>query len=212
MAHGTATFPAFRDGGREGNGRCPNRRWEDRNLNNKRIDWRGVKTAYVTGDKSYAALALEMNISPGSIALRARKEKWGEARAAFRDSVVKKVVEAHADKEAEGLKKLLDAAEHMAGALSEALRDKDQLLHSIAQIDDERGEGEKLDTRAIRNLTGALNDMAQLLRGLYRLPTPAEEERLKLAREKFEFEKAKTAALDDREVTVSLGEAEAYAR
>lgn len=181
-------------------------------MNNKHIDWCGVKTAYVTGSKSYAALALEMNISQGAIALRARKEKWGDARAAFRDNVVKKVVEEHAEKEAKGLVKLLDAAEQMAGALSEALRDKDQLLHSIAQSSDEAWEGNKLDTRAIRDLTGALKDMAQTLRGLYRLPTPAEEERLKLAREKFEFEKEKTATRNDREVTVSLGEAEAYAR
>ena len=181
-------------------------------MKNKHIDWCGIKMAYVTGNKSYAALALEMDISQGAIALRARREKWGEARAAFRDSVVNRAIEEHAEKEAKGLAELLNAAESVAGALSEALRDKNQLLNSIAQSGDQAEQGEKLDTRAIRNLTGALKDMAQLLRGLYRLPTRSEEDRLKLAREKFEFEKEKTATRSDREVTVSLGEAEDYAR
>jgi len=181
-------------------------------LNNKRIDWRGVKTAYVTGDKSYAALALEMNISPGSIALRARKEKWGEARAAFRDRVVNKVMEKLVDQEAEGLVQLLDAAEHMAGVLSVTIREKVQLLNSIAQSDDETEKGEKLNPRDIRSLTGALKDMTQTLRNLYSLPTPAEEARLKLAREKFEFEKEKASMKADHSLTVTMGDAEDYAK
>lgn len=181
-------------------------------MKNRNIDWCSVKSAYVTGKKSYAALALEMNISQGAIALRARKEKWGEARAAFRNRVVDKVMEERAQTEAMGLVMLLDAAEHMAGALSEALRNEGQLLRSIAHQDDDTSEGEKLDTRAICNLTGALKDMTQVLRNLYRLPTQPEAERQKLAREKLELLREKAAVQEDRTLSVTLGEAEAYAR
>jgi len=177
-------------------------------LKNKHIDWCSVKSAYVTGKKSYAALALEMNISQGAIALRARREKWGEARAAFRNRVVDRVMEERVQTEAKGLVTLLNAAEHMAGALSEALKNEEQLLHSFSG----EGSGEKLDTHAIRNLTGALKDMTQLLRNLYRLPTQAEAERQRLAREKFEFEKEKAATREDHNISVSLGDAEAFAR
>ena len=181
-------------------------------MKNKHIDWCGIKTAYVTGNKSYADLAVEMNISKGSIALRASKEKWGEARAAFREKVVDKVVSKRADSEAKGLVKLLDAAEHMADALSDALQDEKILLHSISPGGDAPEDAEKLDTRAIRDLTMSLKNMAQVLRGLYRLPTQAEAESQNLAREKFEYQKQKGSEQTDQSVTVSLGEAEAYAR
>lgn len=181
-------------------------------MKDKSIDWCGVKTAYVTGNKSYAALALEMNVSKGAIALRAKREKWGDARQAFRNEVVDKVVSARAKSEAKGLVSLLDAAEHMAGALSGALQDEKQLLNSFNQEGDGDEKAEKLDTRAIRNLTGALKDMSQVLRNLYRLPTQAEEESQRLAREKFEFEKQKSSDKQDDRLTVTLGEAEAYAR
>lgn len=182
-------------------------------MKNKHIDWCGIKTAYVTGSKSYADLAVEMNISKGSIALRARKEKWGDARAAFRNKVVDQVVSKRADSEALGLVKLLGAAEHMADALSDALQDERKFLHSISPGADVSDDGEKLDTRAIRDLTVSLKNMAQVLRSLYRLPTQAEAEAQKLAREKFEYQKEKAAGDQaDQTVTVSLGDAEVYAR
>ena len=182
-------------------------------MNNKHIDWCGVKTAYVTGRKSYAELALEMNISHGAIALRARREKWGEARKAFRNKVIDKVVNERADSEAQGLVKLLNAAEHMAGALSEVLQDEKGFLRRIAPENTDSAETEKLDTRAIRDLTVSLKNMAQLLRNLYRLPTQGEEAQQKLAREKFEYEKLKAAEQADHTVTVSMDDdAEAFAR
>lgn len=181
-------------------------------MNNKHIDWCGVKTAYVTGRKSYAELALEMNISQGAIALRARREKWGDARKAFRNKVIDKVVNERADSEAQGLVKLLDAAEHMAGALSQMLQDEKGFLKSIAPESGGNEGADKLDTRAVRDLTVSLKNMAQLLRNLYRLPTQSEEERQKLAREKFEYEKQKADEQADHALTVTLGEAGEYAR
>lgn len=181
-------------------------------MKDKPIDWCGIKTAYVTGNKSYAALAMEMNISKSAIAFRARKEKWGNARDAFRNRVVEKAVNERVDEEARGLMSLLDAAEHLAGALSVALQDEKQLFRRIARNPEGDGGDDQLDTHAIRNLTGALKDMSQLLRNLYRLPTQSEAERQKLAREKFEYEKQKTDAPADQSITVSLGEAEVYAQ
>jgi hypothetical protein len=50
---------------------------------------------------------------------------------------------------------------------------------------------EKVDTKAIREMTQALKAVEDLIRSLNNIPTRAEEQRLKLERERFELEKEK---------------------
>ena len=53
---------------------------------------------------------------------------------------------------------------------------------------------EKVDTRAIKDLTGALKDLSYVMRNLYDLPTVKERAAMEAATQRLELEKARAGA------------------
>lgn len=76
----------------------------------------------------------------------------------------------------------------------------------------------KVDTRAIRDLSGAIKDMTTATRSLYGLPTQVEAEAQRVAAERLKLEERKTDAAEqanqvDKSIIVRLeGELEDYAK
>jgi hypothetical protein len=58
---------------------------------------------------------------------------------------------------------------------------------------------DKVDTRAIKDMTGALKDMTLVLRNLHNLPTQAEVEAQRIAAERLKLEQRKIAMLENND-------------
>ena len=77
---------------------------------------------------------------------------------------------------------------------------------------------DKLDSKAIKDFTGALKDMTLVLRNLHNLPTQAEAEAQRIAAERLKLEQRKADAAEkagevDKSIIVRLeGDLEAYAK
>jgi len=195
----------------------------------KKIDWCAAKTAYVTGSMSYAEIAERFGVSQQTVAQKAAKEKWRGERLDFRRRMINKAVDEKVASGADRLAVILDAAEGMAGVLAGVFEDDEQFHRYIVQdrCVGENGAAdlvtlekrfEKVDSRAIKNLTGALKDMTQVLRDLYRLPGQKDEHRqrmaearLDMAQANLELARQRMGSLDSGSVQVEMGEAEAYA-
>jgi len=175
----------------------------------KDVDWNGIRCEYVTGAMSYKALAKKHRIQPNTLSKRGKEEGWPEQRRKFRDDVAARAIEGAADKEAARLANVIKSADAMGEVMARIFEDADQFHRHI--VIDGRGASEermfdKIDTRAIRDLTGAMKDMTFVLRNLHNLPTQAEKEAQRIAAERLNMDKRK-ADLDentDRTITVVM--------
>lgn len=110
----------------------------------KAPDWEKIKTEYVTGSLSYQKLADKHSVSVNTLKGRAKREKWGDARAASRRKVQKR-------KQAKIENKLADeAAEETLDVLGVAYRLLEVISDKIEQY---------VQPKEIKALSGALKDI-----------------------------------------------------
>lgn len=178
-------------------------------------DWNALKTAYVTSQLSLTQLAKQHGLKPHIVQEHSRKEGWVAERAEFRAKATLKAVESAVDVEADRLGQIISAANNMAAVIQNIFVDAQQFhrhLVTDTEIDEDGGksivtverEFDKVDTRAIKDLTGALKDMTLVLRNLNNLPTQAEAEAQRIAAERLEMDKRKMDAETnvDKEIKV----------
>ena len=164
------------------------------------IDWGAIKTAYVTSTISYKRLAAEHNLSFAAVSKRGKEDGWPALRKAFQDEAACRAIAGQVDNEADRLGKIIQAANAMGDVIANVFADADQFHRHIVQ--DKNGDDmitherifEKVDSRAIKDLTGALKDMTLVLRNLYNLPTQAEAEAQRIAAERLNMDKRKMEA------------------
>ena len=72
----------------------------------------------------------------------------------------------------------------------------------------------KVDTKALKDLTGVLKDLTGLMRDFYNIPTPAQAEAQRIAAARLELDRKKAEAdsTDDGVEVVIKGEAEEWAK
>lgn len=169
------------------------------------IDWEAIKTEYVTGSDNLRSFAERYGITRQAVENRSRKEGWVAMRKAFRQEAVETAITEHVSVEAERLGKIITSAQKMADVLEGVFKDEKQFHRHIVTdtfIGEDGGkdiltvekEFEKVDSRAIKDLTGALKDMTLVLRNLYNLPTQAEAEAQRIAAERLNMDKRKMEA------------------
>ena len=145
-------------------------------------NWNELRVRYVSGSMSLKQLAKEHGVSYSQVSKHASQEHWREQRKQFGKNVANDFLDsararAHADLEC-----ALQATSGLVKVAAEALKDKDQFRrYLVTRSDGEFTETveevfQKVDTRAIRELTEALNKLTAMLREFYNEPT--EEERL----------------------------------
>ena len=105
----------------------------------------------------------------------------------------------------------------MAAVVEGAFDDKEQFHRHIVLDGDTMVEKrfDKLDSKAIKDFTGALKDMTLVLRNLHSLPTQAEAEAQRIAAERLELEKRKLAAQDKTDTKIEVvfsGDMERFAK
>ena len=190
------------------------------------IDWDAVRTTYVTTLLSLSQVAKQYDLKRHTVEERSRKEGWVAAREEFRLRATCKAVDAAVDVEADRLAGLIRAAESMVKVIESVYLDKEQFRRHLVTdttIDEDgcksivtvERQFDKVDTRAIKELSGAIKDMTYAVRNLNNLPTQAEAEAQRIAAERLEMDKRKMDAETnvDKEIKVVFaGELERFAK
>lgn len=181
------------------------------------FDWDAVRTAYVTSLLSIPKVAAQFGLKAHTVSERCRKDGWVAERMAFRAKATAKAMDEAVDVEADRLGKIIKAASSMATVIEGAFADPDQFNRHIVLDVDQMVEKrfEKLDSKAIKDFTGALKDMTLVLRNLHNLPTQAEAEAQRIAAERLEMDKRKMEREDDvdKEIKVVFsGDMERFAK
>ena len=184
------------------------------------INWDALKTLYATTQLSLNDLAKREGLKLHTVQERSRKDGWVAARMTFRTQAVAQAVDIAVDNEANRLAKIIKAANSMAAVIEGAFTDPDQFHRHIVLDMDTMVEKQfdKLDSKAIKDFTGALKDMTLVLRNLHNLPTQAEAEAQRIAAERLKLEQRKVDAAEaanqvDKSIVVKLeGDLEAFAK
>ena len=168
-------------------------------------DWEALKAAYIAGEQSYRTLAGEWGVPYATIRDRGSREGWVAAREAYRADVVARTLHRSAASEARDNARKLDTLRRSADILGEmildVLQDAEQFHRHLIQ----RGLGEgvsdteerlytKADTRAIKDLSAAMRDLASVIRSTYDIPTRQEQTAMDIAMARLELDKGKAAA------------------
>lgn len=135
-----------------------------------RHNWSKIKNAYVTSAMSQRETAKKYGVSESQLAVRASNEGWVKLRREHRSKVEEKAKQKALEKKAEMMAvQLVDigtASENLAALIAEVSTEAKSLRV---------GRSRKADTKAIRNLTGALKDLVDVIRDVYELPTLKEK-------------------------------------
>lgn len=189
-----------------------------------KADWAAIAAAYITSDKSYKTIAAEHGFSRTAVAAKGKEENWIAQRNEYRRKNAQKAIERQGKKDVNKLLKLMEAADWLNETIAGIKKDPQQFnRHLVNQGMDGMTETvekifAKVDTRAIRDLSGAIKDMTTATRSLYGLPTQAEAEAQRVAAERLKLEERKTDAAEqanqvDKSIIVRLeGELEDYAK
>lgn len=198
------------------------------------VDWAPIRTEYITTKCSYRQLSEKYGVAIGNISKVSVREHWKEQREQFVQKAFKKAEEKAANKEANRLARLIDATTKAIDVAMEAFEDEKQFNRYMVEkkekyavpleqedgtmIDERQWVEEKtfakVDTKALKDLTGVLKDLTTLMRDFYNIPTPAQAEAQRIAAERLELEKKKTEAdntTDGIEI-IFPGEAEDWAK
>lgn len=165
------------------------------------VDWTPIRNEYVTTKVTYRQLSAKYGVAIGNISKVAIREQWKEQRERYVQKAYKKAEEKAANQEANRLARLISATTKAIDVAMEAFEDDKQfnryiVTDSIGGGATETSEKEfaKVDTKALKDLTGVLKDLTALWRDFYNIPTPAQAEAQRIAAARLELEKQKAEA------------------
>lgn len=131
-----------------------------------------LETIYTHGNDSYRKLSEKYGVPFQSISYYAKHNKWPEKRRQFRDKVRTKADAKEATRQADKLVGIGESAEKVVEIIQDALSDPMQFKRRV--VIDETGVHEEevktVNVGAIRQLTGALKALADVIRDVYNIP------------------------------------------
>lgn len=143
------------------------------------IDWRKISSEYITSDKNISAKALAQKYDLPQITVEKRcaLDGWVAKRAAYRERIVQRSLKKAEDKEVNKLSHLLCAADNISRTINRISKDEKQFNRRLI----ERADGEleeriyeKVDSKALRDLTASIKDMVAVMQALYGDPNKLE--------------------------------------
>ncbi|MGI5848795.1 MAG: hypothetical protein ACOX8Q_01785 [Christensenellales bacterium] len=182
------------------------------------INWMKIKSEYATTDISYRKLADKHCVSFNTLKGHASKERWTEARKTYKEKLTKSTLQKVADKNASAcaaqLIRLRDATDTATLMVEQMMADQEQFKRHI--VTEGLGMGatrveerkyDKYDTKALKDFTSSLRDLAYVIRNVFDLPTVQEQTAMDIAIKRLELEEKKAeadTAVD--EITVEFDE------
>lgn len=188
---------------------------------NSRPDWDSIRNNYITGDDTPRECARRHGVNYRTLGNHLYREKWNDQRAAYRGAVTDKAIDTATTcnayrmaRELTGLAVVVDALERET---RKALEDGEQLHRYLVQSTTRHKDGttettyrditsDKVDTRALRDLTDSVKTLEALKRSLHGLETAQERhrkqietERLALERERLQLERERLELTRKRE-------------
>lgn len=185
------------------------------------VDWEKIRLEYVTTRCSYRQLSEKYGVAIGNISKVSVREHWKEQRERFVHDVYKKAEEKEKRSQVDRLARLTKATTKAVDVAMKALDDENQFNRYIISegigggaTETKEMEFAKVDTKALKELTGVIKDLTSLMRDFYNIPTPAQAEAQRIAAERLEIERKKAEAdsTDDGIEVVIKGEAEEWSR
>lgn len=200
-------------------------------------DWDALKMEYVTTKTTYAKLAEKYGISISQIKIVAARDGWTNERKKFAARVQQKAYRKACNHEADRLARLITATTGAIDVAMRAIGDDEQFnrylverreKYAVPVADEAAEDGElllerqwteertyqKVDTKALKDLTGVLKDLTGLVRDLYGIPTQAQAEAQRIAAERLELDrkKAEDGSMDTHAELEIVGLPEEYKR
>lgn len=178
-----------------------------------KFDWAKIEHEYVCGNDSTRTLAKKYGASESVLKENCAKWNWVKKRKEYRAACLQKATQKAQHREANRLAKLMTATGKAIDAATAALDDQKQFNRYIIT---EMSGGDtivserlydKVDTKALRDLTVVLKDLTGLMRDFYNIPTPAQAEAQRIAAERLRLEQQKAGGdAKDTEIQIILGD------
>ena len=111
------------------------------------MDWRSIKTEYITTDTSYRKLAQKYGVDSAVIGRRAKKEEWVTLRQQYIDKTQTKTIDAISNKQVDRAAKLISVA--------------DQLLDRVQDLV-EMGSELLVAPQNLKHISGVLKDIKEI--------------------------------------------------
>lgn len=180
---------------------------------NSRPDWDAIRNDYVTGNAAPKECAQLHGVNYRTLGNHLYREKWNDQRAAYRGAVADKAIDTAATctayrvaSELVGLAGVVDALERET---RKALEDGEQLHRYLVQSTTRHKDGttetayrditsDKVDTRALRDLTDSVKTLEALKRSLHGLETAQERHRKQIETERLALERERLAIEKER--------------
>lgn len=144
------------------------------------VDWKKIKTEYITTNTSYRKLAKKYDIPFNTIQCRAKKEKWVELRNQYQDDVVAKSVKKAEESSIDYKSTIYDLAYKVAIQINE-MTDKNTISDLVA-----------IGIKP-RDITGAIKDLEDALHIKSMSDIKEQEARINKLRKEAEEEKKDTS-------------------
>ena len=152
-------------------------------------DWEELRVRYIAGRMSLKQLAEDSGVSYSQISKHASREQWAQQRKLFGKKVANNSLARAQARAQANLESALKVSEGLLQVAVNALNDKDQFRRYLVQRTDASGGSEtteevfkKIDTKAVKELTEAVDKLTALLRVLMDEPDEAEKQRRKTER------------------------------
>ena len=184
-------------------------------------DWDAIRNDYITGGETPKECARRHGVNYRTLGNHLYREKWNDQRAAYRGAVTDRAIDTAATCSAYRVASQLTGLSYVVDALEretrKALEDGEQLHRYLVQSTTRHKDGttetaykditsDKVDTRALRDLTDSAKTLEALKRSLHGLETAQERhrkqietERLALERERLQLEKERLELTKKRE-------------
>lgn len=143
-------------------------------------NWAEIEAEYITTGASYRVLAEKYGISDNTICSRGRAGEWARKRQEYRDKITQKSAKRAQKAALAKLEKLQRATDLAVDRTTEALE--------AMGVDGVPGG------RDLKDIASALKELTALTREFYHIPTDAQAESLRIARERLEIDRAKASA------------------
>lgn len=188
---------------------------------NSRPDWGAIRNSYIAGSDSLPQCARRNGVPVGTVRRHSAAEHWAEQRTAYRGAVNDRAIDTAATCSAYRVASQLTGLSYVVDALEretrKALEDGEQLHRYLVQSTTRHKDGttetaykditsDKVDTRALRDLTDSVKTLEALKRSLHGLETAQERhrkqietERLALERERLQLERERLELTRKRE-------------